>query len=572
MINYLRNFKNFYSTKQIVQIRVFFLLSIIGMILEILSVGLIIPLLTLLVEPSFSANLTNILKIYGFHIASEKDLILLSIFLLLFVFFIKTLFLTYVSFKQTKFTTNFKTEVTNKLFNIYLSKPYIFHLYNNSAKLIRNLHDSTYIVIITKSVLILMTEITVVFGIFCLMIFYEPLGTILTFLFLSISGYLFYIAVQRNAAKWGASRKFHEGNRIQWLQQGFAAIKDIKILNKLEYFLNSFSKQNKITNESLFKEQYASSLPRLWLEFFAIIGFIILFLILINFKKNFYEIIPIVGFFIAAAFRIMPSVTRVMNSIQNIKFGLSVADTYLKEFKSSTDSEKVFLNPTKLKFNESIELVNINYSYPNSTKKILNNLNIKIPIDTSIGIYGESGVGKSTFLNVFLRLLEPQSGKILIDGQDIPDKSREWQNILGYVPQNVYLSDVSIAKNIALGVEENLIDMEKVKKCAQKTNLEQFIENLDNGYSTKVGELGERISGGQRQRIGIARALYNDTKILVLDEYTNSLDNENEKKIINEVNSLKPGRIIITVSHKDSTLKYSDFIYKLTYKDGLLKQ
>ena len=542
------------------------------MILEILSVGLIIPLLTLLVEPTFSTNLINILKIYGFHIASEKDLILSTIFLLLFVFFIKTLFLTYVSFKQTKFTTNFKTEVTNKLFNIYLSKPYIFHLYNNSAKLIRNLHDSTYIVIITKSVLILMSEITVVFGIFCLMIFYEPLGTILTFLFLSISGYLFYIAVQRNAAKWGASRKFHEGNRIQWLQQGFAAIKDIKILNKLEYFLNSFSKQNKITNESLFKEQYASSLPRLWLEFFAIIGFIILFLILINLKKNFYEIIPIVGFFIAAAFRIMPSVTRVMNSIQNIKFGLPVVDTYLKEFKSSMDSEKVFLNPTKLKFNESIELVNINYSYPNSTKKILNNLNIKIPIDTSIGIYGESGVGKSTFLNVFLRLLEPQSGKILIDGQDIPDKSREWQNILGYVPQNVYLSDVSIAKNIALGVEENLIDMEKVKKCAQKTNLEQFIENLDNGYSTKVGELGERISGGQRQRIGIARALYNDTKILVLDEYTNSLDNENEKKIINEVNSLKPGRIIITVSHKDSTLKYSDFIYKLTYKDGLLKQ
>ena len=147
-----------------------------------------------------------------------------------------------MSFKQTKFTNNFKTEVTNKLFNIYLSKPYIFHLYNNSAKLIRNLHDSTYIVIITKSVLILMSEITVMFGIFCLMIFYEPLGTILTFLFLSISGYLFYVSVQRNATKWGASRKFHEGNRIQWLQQGFSAIKDIKILNRLEYFLNSFSK------------------------------------------------------------------------------------------------------------------------------------------------------------------------------------------------------------------------------------------------------------------------------------------------------------------------------------------
>tara|TARA_Y100000591_G_C21826071_1_gene696738 strand:+ start:458 stop:2176 length:1719 start_codon:yes stop_codon:yes gene_type:complete len=572
MKNYIRNFKNFYSKKQIGQIRVFFLLSIFAMTLEILSVGLIIPLLTLLVEPSFSINLIDILKRYGFHIASEKDLILSSIFLLLIVFLIKTLFLTYVSYKQTKFTTNFKTEVTNKLFNIYLSKPYIFHLYNNSAKLIRNLHDSTYIVIITKSLLILMSEITVMFGIFCLMIFYEPLGTITTFLFLLISGYLFYIVVQKNAAKWGTSRKIHEGNRIQSLQQGFSAIKDIKILNKLEYFLNSFSEQNKITNESVFKEQYAASLPRLWLEFFAVIGFIVLFLILINFKDNFYEIIPIVGFFTAAAFRIMPSVTRVMNSIQAIKFGLPVADTYLKEFQSSTDIEKVSLNSRKLKFNESIELVDISYSYPSSTKKILNNLNIKIPINTSIGIFGESGVGKSTFLNVFLKLLKPQSGKILIDGQDITGKSKEWQNILGYVPQDVYLSDDSIAKNIALGIEENLIDMNKVMKCAEKVNLGQFIKNLDDGYDTKVGELGERISGGQRQRIGIARALYNDIKILVLDEYTNSLDDENEKKIINEVNSLKPGRIIITVSHKDTTLKYSDFIYKLTYKDGLLKQ
>ena len=330
--------------------------------------------------------------------------------------------------------------------------------------------------------------------------------------------------------------------------------------------------QKKITNESVFKEQYAASLPRLWLEFFAVIGFIVLFLILINFKDNFYEIIPIVGFFTAAAFRIMPSVTRVMNSIQAIKFGLPVADTYLKEFQSSTDIEKVSLNSRKLKFNESIELVDISYSYPSSTKKILNNLNIKIPINTSIGIFGESGVGKSTFLNVFLKLLKPQSGKILIDGQDITGKSKEWQNILGYVPQDVYLSDDSIAKNIALGIEENLIDMNKVMKCAEKVNLGQFIKNLDDGYASKVGELGERISGGQRQRIGIARALYNDIKILVLDEYTNSLDDENEKKIINEVNSLKPGRIIITVSHKDTTLKYSDFIYKLTYKDGLLKQ
>ena len=234
MINYLRNFKNFYSKNQIVQIRVFFLLSIFGMTLEILSVGLIIPLLTLLVEPTFSTNLINILKSYGFHIDSEIDLILSSIFLLLFVFFIKTLFLTYVSFKQTKFTNNFKTEVTNKLFNIYLSKPYIFHLYNNSAKLIRNLHDSTYIVIITKSVLILMSEITVVFGIFCLMIFYEPLGTILTFLFFHIR-YLFHCRSEK-CAKWGASRKFHEGNRIQWLQQGFAAIKDIKILTGWNIF------------------------------------------------------------------------------------------------------------------------------------------------------------------------------------------------------------------------------------------------------------------------------------------------------------------------------------------------
>jgi ABC-type bacteriocin/lantibiotic exporter with double-glycine peptidase domain len=404
------------------------------------------------------------------------------------------------------------------------------------------------------------------------MIFLEPLGTILSALFILTVSYLFYSKVQRKASKWGEDRKRHEGIKLQWLQQGFSSIKDIKILNKLKYFTESFNKENKLANDTQFKQDFILSLPRLWLELFTVIGFTILFFLLISFNKEIANIIPVLGFFVAAAFRIMPSMARIMNSLQSIKFGLPTAKTYIKEFDNFIEKVEENKKINKISFKNSIELSNINFSYPNTSKKILKNINLKIPHGASIGIYGDSGVGKSTLLNIFLQLLKPQSGKIIIDGEDASNFIRQWQNIMGYVPQNVYLNDDTLIKNIALGIPDNQIDVQKINNTIKKVRLDKFFNNLGDGFHIKLGEFGDRVSGGQRQRIGIARALYNEPQILVLDEYTNSLDAETESQIVKEVNSLKSNKTIITITHKTSSLKYCDEIYKLTNRDGLLKQ
>ena len=565
------NFNNFYSIKQKRNIKIFFVLSLIGMTLEMLGIGLILPFISILIEPSFSEKIINYINNFGFNLTTQKELVLFSIISILLIFFIKTSFLSFVSYKQTKFLIDLKTDISNKLYRIYLSKPFVFHLKNNSSKLIRDLNDSNQVLLITKSILTLITEITLVLGLVSLMIFLEPMGTLISFIFIFSTGYLFYLIVQRKASKWGEDRKYHEGIKLQWLQQGFSSIRDIKIMNKLKYFTDSFSQQNKLTNDTQFKQDFTLSLPRLWLELFTVIGFTILVLLLMNFKKDMVDIIPVLGFFTAAAFRMMPSITKIMNASQSIKFGLPVGRTYIQEFLDFKEINEEDNNVKKLNFKNSIELVNINYTYPNTTKKILNNINVKIPFGNSIGIYGDSGVGKSTLLNIFLQLLKPQSGKIILDGEDTANFTRQWQNIMGYVPQNVYLNDDTLINNIALGVTDNQINIEKINEIVKKMKLDKFVNSLKEGFQTKVGEFGDRISGGQRQRIGIARALYSDPQILILDEYTNSLDKETEEEIVKEVNSLKYNKTIITITHKSSSLKFCDSIYKLTEKEGLIQ-
>ena len=570
---FIKNFHfiNFYTSQQKNELKIFFALSLIAMTLEIFGIGLIIPFLTIMIDPIYSKQLINFINNFGFSLSSQKDLILFLITLILLVFFIKTINLSYISFKQIKFLINLKTEVSNKLYRIYLLKPFIFHLDNNSSKLIRDLNDSTQVLTVTKSILTLIAEITVILGIISLMVFLEPMLTTLSLLLVFSSGYLFYFLIQKRAYKWGEDRKRHEGIRLQWLQQGFSSIKEIKIMNKLEFYIKSFSSQNKFTNDAQFKQDFALSLPRLWLELLTVIGFSVLLFLMIDIKNEVSNLIPILGFFTAAAFKIIPSATKIINSLQLIKFGLPVAKTYIQEFINF--DEKVSTNESleKLEFKKIIEVNNINFTYPNSNKKILNNININIPYGSSIGIYGESGVGKSTFMNVFLQLLKPQSGKIILDGKDIINSTREWQNIIGYVPQNVHLNDDTLIKNIALGLADDQIDIKKINDIVRMIKLDTFINNLSEGFYSKVGEFGDRISGGQKQRIGIARALYNNPQILVLDEYTNALDPETEEQIIKEVNSLKLYKTIITITHKNSSLKYCDEIYQLTYEHGLIK-
>ena len=285
--------------------------------------------------------------------------------------------------------------------------------------------------------------------------------------------------------------------------------------------------------------------------------------------KELLYIVPLLGLFAAAAFRIMPSLTRIMNSIQGILYNRPAVDSIYKEFdqegfqnnNNKTPSKKIFLT-------KEIDLKNINFKYSDSGPFILRNINLNIKNGTTIGLIGESGIGKTTLINIILGLMRPTSGSICVDGVDIYENVENWQSQIGYVPQNIYLSDDTIKKNIAFALPEEKIDNIAVNKAVTNAKLDSLVNNLSNGLDTKIGEFGDRISGGQRQRIAIARALYTDPKVLILDECTNSLDVKTEKQILNEVNSLKGKKTIIMITHRLLTLENCDHIYKID-KEGL---
>ena len=482
----------------------------------------------------------------------------------MFVFIIKTFFLTYVSYKQINFLIHLKINITDKLFSLYLKKPFIFHVHKNSSELIRNLEDSSQILIYTKSVLNLFTETTVVFGLLILLLLNEPIGTISASLFVAISGYAFYFFIRNKALIWGIDRQKNENLRLEHLQNSFRFIKDIKILNKEDYFINNFSKKNTTTNLAQLKQDFTLSLPRLWFELITIFGFVILIMVLTSFEEKFKSIIPILGFFAAVCFRAIPSITKILNAIQHMRFAYPVSENYINEFQEYNEKkEKTNNNLGNFTFFKKIEIKSIKFSYPESKKIILNNINFEILRGSSVGIFGISGVGKTTLINIMLGLFDPQEGQINIDGENLANFKRDWQNQIGYVPQNIFLADASIVENIAFGIESTFVDMDRIKDSINDSQLNDLINSLPEKEFTIIGERGVKLSGGQRQRIGIARALYNNPEILLFDEATSSLDPATEGEVMKSIQALYGVKTIIIITHRMSTLEKCDKIYKI---------
>jgi ABC-type multidrug transport system fused ATPase/permease subunit len=284
------------------------------------------------------------------------------------------------------------------------------------------------------------------------------------------------------------------------------------------------------------------------------------------------EIIPILGVFVAAAFRLMPSANKIINAIQNLNFNLPVIHELYKE-KALFDKSKVFFLKKKecdyLQFNKEISVENVSFIYPDQINPILTNISFKIRKGEMIGFMGVSGSGKSTLINLLLGLLEPTSGRVLVDGIKISDHLSTWYKMIGYVPQNVFLLDDTLIRNIAFGLPDSEINEIDIINALKEAQLLDFVDSLPDGLETKVGERGVRLSGGQAQRIGIARALYHKTQVLVFDEATSALDAETEMAIISTLSSLSKDRTILIITHRLSTVVSCNKIYKVT-ANGLI--
>ena len=530
-----------------------------GMILEVLSLGILIPIITLLL--SSEDNLTNIPlmeNLNEFIPFIKENTVLFFSALILIVFSFKSIYLIYLNYRKNRFISNIVKYVSDKLYKNILSRDYNFHVKRNSAETIRNLQsDIHFFTIYLESYISLIIEIGLAVSVLVFLIIVEPFGSIITFLFLIITSGIYFRIIRKRVADYGEKRQEVDFKKNKTIIESLNGIKDIKILNIGGTFLKKF---NEITKEfAIINTNYTtiSQFPRYMLELISIYGIFILMFVLIFQNQDSNYIITTLGIFVAGIFRLIPNVNKIIVSLQNLKYSLPSLNSIILELNSNVIINNNY-SKRKNKLTSSIILNNISFNYDDK-ENILKNLNLEIKKGEVIGISGESGSGKSTLADILMGIQKPTSGHILVDGKNINQNPIN----IGYVPQKVFFIDGNIKQNIGFGISDSLIKMSKVNKCIEISQLTKFINSLDKGVYTEIGENGLMISGGQQQRIGIARAFYRDPEVLVLDESTSALDDKTQDEFLNFLKTLKGKITMILISHQLKKVNFCDKKYKV---------
>ena len=547
-------------------------LMLIGMVLETLGIGMVIPVLALMTQGDLITKYPVLEPwLNGLGNLSQELLIIYGMLTLGGVYTVRVLFLGFLAWQQMRFVYGVQADLSQRLFIGYLRQHYTFHLQRNSAQLIRNVINETTLFSLTglRYGMMLLTELLVLLGISVLLLIVEPLGALLVVVTLGLAGWIFSRLTRSHILRWGEKRQHHEGLRIQCLQEGLGGVKDVKLLGRECDFIAQYQSHNVGSAKVGERQATLQALPRLWLELLAVIGLVTLVLVMIGQGKSMEGLLPTLGLFAAAAFRLMPSVNRVLGAIQGVRYALPVIDTL--------HSEILFLDETKpprhgqpLSLKNELAIDHVSFQYPSAKALALDEVSLSISQGSSVGFIGGSGAGKSTLVDIILGLLTPISGAVKIDGTDIQTSLRSWQDKIGYVPQSIFLTDDTLRRNVAFGLHNDQIDEAAVWSAIRAAQLEQFVNDLPQGLDTQVGERGVRLSGGQRQRIGIARALYHSPSVLVLDEATSSLDTYTERGVMDAVRALKGDKTLLIVAHRLSTVEHCDRIFRL--EQGRLRE
>ncbi len=544
-------------------------LMLIGVGLETIGIGMVVPLIAMLSGKELFESypfIQDLLLALGNPSHEVKIIGFMVVMVVIFV--VKNIYLAFLAYMQARYSYNVRKVVSNRLFKNYISQPYTFHLQRNTSQLIQIITEETTLLAtaVLMPLLLLISEFLMAISISFLLIYMTTWLSILSILLLGGGGVLFYRYFRKRLKNWGEQRHYHESQRIQNIQQGFGAIRDIKILGREEAFLRKFEHHNKLGARLLRNNTIANQLPRLWFEILAIIGLAFIVVISINQNEGTDKLLTVMGLFAAASFRLAPSATRIVGSLQKLRFSHITVNTIAEELNNVPESFNIQsgnCSTAEQSIKNLIRLKNVSYKYPLSSNLSLNNINLDIHKGQTVGFIGTSGAGKTTLINVVLGLLKPTSGEIIVDETNIYENLRCWQDQIGYVPQSIYLSDESLKSNIAFGIREQDIDQGLINKAVQMANLSEFINTLADGIETIVGERGTRLSGGQQQRIGIARALYHQPPILVLDEATSALDAQTEKEVMEAIQMLHGQKTILIVAHRLTTVEGCDVIFRL---------
>ncbi len=531
-------------------------LMLFGTLVEVASLGMVIPLVSSLNDPSY---LEDIFFLNYFN--SENKLLVLFLFIIL-IFLFKTFFFVVLNWFQSKLNFLIQRRIASKLFSIYLSKKYSFFINTPSSKIIRNIVTETAQITenTIKSFMILLTDTMVGFGILLFLLYIEPLGTIFSISILIAVFFIFNKNVSKITKKLGDKRLDFENRIIKNVQEAIGGIKEIKLYNLEDRIYYNFMENNIATTNVKSYQDFILSLPRLLAELTGIIV-LILFIIIISNNNDYYSnILPSLALFAAAFFKMIPNINRMQSSLLNIKYTNKTFNDVYNEIKNYSPPIKEDVN--KVNFQKKISLSNIEFSY-DKKNLIFTDLNLNLEYGYIYGISGESGSGKSTLVDLIMGFIMPEKGSIIVDNVDISKNILAWQKNIAYVPQNIFLNNETLLENIIFSKDEKKIDHNLLNEIIKKCQLNEFINSLPNGINSKVGELGNRLSGGQKQRIGIARSLYRNSSLLILDESTNSLDKNTEDKIIDIIFNLKNKVTVILISHDLNLIKKCDKIINI---------
>jgi|TARA_B110000037_G_scaffold136901_1_gene154978 ABC-type multidrug transport system fused ATPase/permease subunit len=562
-LNLIKNKKQFYFL---------FFLSLIGVFVELLSVAIVIPVVVFLIEQDPIEKFQILKPIFNYlSISNKNEIISFSLFAIVIVYFFRFLFLIYLNYYKNLFSYNLSLNVKRDLIDKYLSQRYSYFFNDNSSRLIKNVivEVSQFTGGAINSIFYIFIDLFVISTVLISLIFFEPIISFIIAIFLCFVGLILNSFSKGRVLKWGKLRFNLDQTVMKSLLEIFNSIREIKVFNKKDFFVDNFIKKYSPLGYLAVKQQTFYAVIKQSYEMVTLFAFCILVFYLSSQNYSNQEILTTIGIFAIAAFRLLPLFSRLLLGVQDIKFYLPSVNHLYEEFNELNKNIRLIsnLNQSKnLNIKDSIDIKNISYSY-DKDKKILDNISLKINKNDKIGIFGKSGSGKSTFVDIVFGLISPNNGSIYIDDKKLDLENDIFNYKLGYVSQSSYLLDDTVQKNIAFGLNSEEIDQELVLKSIQTAQMNDWLNGTKNGLETIIGENGKMISGGERQRIGIARTLYFDTEFIVLDEPTSSLDEETTNKFLDVLQSLK-NKTIIMISHQKNNLSICNKIYEM--KNGKL--
>ena len=455
----------------------------------------------------------------------------------------------------------------NKLFVNYLKRDYLFHVYNNSAKILKDITEEVHNVSVgymgSLTSIILESIMIVVLLSFLLVI--QIKTTFIVIIFAGIILYIIYIILKKNITNLGEKREKYNLINLRNIMQAFEGIKEIKIFQKEKEISQNFINNSKKIQKINWLVAFLNETPRLFFELISILSFLIILLFFVKLNYSFIEIISYFTVILAVFIRIMPSINKCIVSYVNITINKRSLNVIFEEL-IEKNTIKIIRANEKIIFNNKIIIKDLTFYYEKEEQKIFDKLNFEIKKGEFIALIGGTGSGKTTLIDLIAGLLSPKNGGIFVDDKNIADSKNGWFKKIGYVPQNIFLNDDSIEKNIAFTVDEKEVDKNKVIEVSKQSQIYEFVKSKKDQFDTIVGERGAMLSGGQRQRMGIARALYSNSEILILDEFTSALDNKTEEEILKELSKLKGDKTIIISTHRSALLKNCDRVFDVKSK------